>query len=198
MRKITLLGMGPTAYERKVVMDQFTVGEVWSLNNAYNFYGPDFKFDRFYELHNYLYLKDWNPGGGMSSTDHFHRLNTLECPIYVTEPLPLIRKQVDYCPVKVMRHHGTNYFLGSPSLMLAQALYEHDNGDEIEEIRSWGIDTSDPSHSQQRQSWAFWLSKVQERGIKISGSAEGFFTEYEKDDGLRGLREAVGEHICQG
>lgn len=194
-RKITILGMGPTAMERKVVMDQFCVGERWSLNNAYNFYGPEFRFDRFFELHCYRYLHAWKPAADESPIRHFERLNALDCPVYVTEPLPVIRNQVDYNPVQVMRHHQTNYFLGSPSLMLALALYEHDHGHEVEEIRSWGIDTSDPSHAQQRHSWAFWLSKAQARGIRMSGTAQAFFSEYEKDDGLRGLREAVGDQL---
>ena len=146
-RKITILGMGPTAYERKIDMASYCVGEVWSLNNAYAFYKGDLRFDRFFELHKYDYLKDWDPGHNLC---HFEQLNRLECPVYVTQPLPKVRNQVAYNPVDVFEHHDTNYFLGSPSMMLALALWEHDNGQEIEEIRSWGIDTSDPSHAQQR------------------------------------------------
>jgi hypothetical protein len=91
----------------------------------------------------------------------------------------------------VFAHHiggqGSNYFLGSPSLMLALALWEHDRGATIGQIDSWGIDTSDPQHGQQRQSWAFWIGQAMQRGIRFSGTATEFFAEPEKDDGLRGL-----------
>jgi hypothetical protein len=188
MRKITILGMGPSAYERKIHIAEHTTGEVWSLNNAYGFYRGLIKFDRFFELHNWQYLKAWQSG----TECHFSDLEELGCEVWAAQPLPLVRNIKLYPFIDIFRHHGTNYFLGSPSLMLALALYEHDKGQKIEEIRSWGIDTSDPSHSQQRQSWAFWLSKVQERGIKVTGTALQFFAEEEKDEGLRGLREVIG------
>jgi hypothetical protein len=192
-RKITILGMGPSAYERKIDMNRYCIGEKWSLNNAYSFYrSSGIKFDRFFELHKWQYLKTWDNN---STQDHFDALHELGCPVYVNNHLPIIHNQVMYPIGDVFRHFKTNYFLGSPSLMIALALYEHDQGEKIEEIRSWGIDTSDPTHNQQRQSWAYWLSKVQERGIGISGTAFDFASEYEKDDGLRGLREYIGDQL---
>ena len=190
-RQITILGMGPTAYERKIGILDHCIGEKWSLNNAYVFF-EGLKFDRFFELHKYDYLKTWNPG---HSFCHFDQLNKLGCPIYVMEPLPKVRNQVDYNPVEVFRHHDCNYFLGSPSLMLALALYEHEKGDIIDEIRVWGVDTSDPSHAQQRSSWAYWCGRCMAAGITFSGSGLDYMAEYEKDDGLRGLREAIGDNL---
>lgn len=195
-RKITILGMGPTAYERKIDMAGHVVGEVWSLNNAYVFYKPSkgLRFDRFFELHKWDYLKSWNPG---HSGDHFGELNKLGCPVYVSQPLPVIQNQVTYPHVDLFDHFQCNYFLGSPSLMLALAVYEHDQGQEIEEIRVFGVDTSDPSHMQQRQSWTFWLSKATERRIDITGTGADCLCEEEKDDGLRGLREEIGEAVLK-
>lgn len=192
-RTITILGMGPTAHERKIDIARYCEGEIWSLNNAYVFFEGQ-RFDRFFELHKYDYLKTWNPGHSLC---HFDQLNKLGCPIYVTEPLPKIRNQIDYNPVDVFSHHQCNYFLGSPSMMLALALYEHDKGDKLDEIRVWGIDTSDPSHAQQRHSWAYWIGQAISRGITLTGTACDFMTEHENDDGLRGLREAIGDRISE-
>jgi hypothetical protein len=99
----------------------------------------------------------------------------------------------------VFAHHvargASNYFLGSPSLMLALALYEHDSGQPIRQIDSWGIDTSDPQHGQQRQSWSYWLAQAHARGIETGGTSCGYMAEPERDAGLAGLREQVGDYL---
>jgi len=190
-KAITILGMGPSAAERRIDIEKYCSGtEVWSLNNAYLTYPHMIgKFGRFFELHRYEYLKTWECGAPC----HFTELDKLGCEIWRTEALPIIRNQKDFDIVKYCRHFKTNYFLGSPSLMLMVALYEHDMGNKLSEIRSWGIDTSDPSHSQQRQSWAFWIRAAHDRGIKLTGTSVAFYAEAEKDEGLNGLRESVGQ-----
>lgn len=193
-RKITILGMGATAMERRIDIEKYCVGEKWSLNNAYHYYSASgIKFDRFFELHKWAYLKTWD---NLAPVDHFAALHSLGCPVFVMEHIPVVHKQYLYPVADVFRHFKSNYFLGSPSLMLALALYEHDNGETIDEIRAWGIDTNDPSHAQQRHSWAYWISKAQERGITISGTGLEFMSEFENDEGLRGLREAVGDILA--
>ena len=189
MRKITILGMGPSAKIRQVDMANHVIGEVWGLNNGYNTY-PDLMFSRWFELHRYTDLVEEYKG-----QQHFHRIENLHTPCYRLEPLPIIEAQVKYDIVEVFKHFKTNYFLGSPSLMLALALYEHDHGQEIEEIRSWGLDFSDELHAQQKQSWTFWMSKVIDRGIKVSGTAGDFVGEEDNDVGLRGIKENVGKII---
>jgi hypothetical protein len=195
-RKITILGMGPTANERRLdILKYVEDTEIWSLNNAYAVY-PHLKnlWSRYFELHSYDYLKTWNPG---HTGCHFTQLQRLGCPVWRIEPLPMVENQKKYDIVKYCRHFHSNYFLGSPSLMLILALYEHDNGDPVEEIRSYGIDTSDTQHAQQRQSWAWWTGKAQERGIKLTGTALNFQIEPEKDAGLQGLKEKVGSILVK-
>jgi len=195
MRAITILGMGPSAAERRIDIEKYCEGtEIWGLNNGYLTY-PHLrgKWNRYFELHNYEYLKNWECGVKC----HFSALACLNCDVWRTEPLPLVKSQKCFDHVKLCEHFGTNYSLGSPSLMLMLALYEHDTGEEVSEIRSWGIDTSDPSHSQQRSSWAFWISKAMDRGIKMTGTATKFFSEFENDEGLRGLREITGNKIIE-
>lgn len=192
-RKVCILGMGPSAGERRVDIESHCEGfELWGLNNGYISY-PQLqgKWNRFFELHSWDYLKTWKPNAN-TEIDHFRQLKALDCPVWVGNILPVIEKQKVYDFVKVFTHFKTNYFLGSPSLMLALALYEHDHGDEIEEVRSWGIDTSDPTHGQQRASWAYWMRAASDREIKLSGTSKEFMYEFERDDGLRGLREQVG------
>jgi hypothetical protein len=96
-----------------------------------------------------------------------------------------------------LRTHAGNYFLGSPSLMLALALWEHDQGKEIESIQSYGIDTSDARHAQQRQSWAYWVAQCHGRQILTGGTMCDFMHEPEQDGGLRGLREAIGNELAR-
>ena len=195
MRAITILGMGPTSAERRIDIEKYTDGtEIWGLNNGYlTFPQLRGKWSRFFELHNYQYLKTWKSGVEC----HFSELERLGCEVWRNEPLPIITNQKDFKIDEYCQHFKTNYFLGSPSLMLMLALYEHDMGNKLSEVRSWGIDTSDPQHAQQRHSWAFWLSKAQEREIPLTGTATDFFAEYEEDDGLRGLREIVGNRLMK-
>jgi len=208
-RRITILGMGPSAVERKVDIAKYCdTDEVWCLNNGYHNYAHVLPmFTRWFELHSWDYLKEWSEkesgARAIGADDHFDALDKLGCEVMCSVPLPTVRKQtrIDWVSVfTALQNPGAgrlaaNYFLGSPSLMLALACWEHDRGAEIEEIRSWGIDTSDPTHAQQRQSWAYWCSQAHSRGIEMTGTALAFMHEGEKDGGLVGLREEIGDAI---
>lgn len=194
-RRITILGMGPSANERRHDIERYCEGtEIWGLNNGYLKY-PQLRgtWGRFFELHSWKYLRKWESG----VDDHFAAIAALKCPVFVGQPLPLIEDQTVFPFLDVCRHFDSNYFLGSPSLMLMLALYEHDNGNPVEEVRSWGIDTSDPSHGQQRSAWSWWLAHAHNREIKLTGTSTQFMAEHENDDGLRGLREELGATILE-
>lgn len=195
-KRITILGMGPTANERRLDILRYCEGTlIRGLNNAYLVF-PHLRghWDKFYELHAWAYLKDWKAGDGV---DHFAALDALGCEVVTTQPIPLCLRQTRLDVVEMCRALKSNYFLGSPSLMLMHALWDHDldraaGGPGVAYIQSYGIDTNDERHTQQRHSWAYWLRAAQERGIDIGGTALDFFGEYERDDGLRGLREDIG------
>jgi len=193
-RKITILGMGPTAVERRIDIAKYCEGtEIWGLNNGYVTY-PHLhgQWARWFELHSYRYIEHhWKS----NPPNYFADLDNLGCPVWVGQPLPLIQRQERYDFLAVCQHFHTNYFLGSPSLMLMLAIYEHDHGQPVQEIRSWGIDTSDPQHGQQRASWAWWMRSAHDRGIGLQGTSTAFMAEYEQDDGLRGLRERIGNQM---
>lgn len=211
-RRITILGMGPSASERCHDIAKYCEGtEIWSLNNAYNRF-PSLiggGFDRFYELHSWAYLKTWSQGQlpDGSEVDHWGNLAKLGCKVFTGQHIPLVQdqEQIDWDALwrhwhdKVFQYVAAPdcncYFLGSPSIMLAHALYEHDQGDTIEYIQSLGIDTTDGRHQQQRHSWSFWIGQALARGITVGGSACGYMLEFENDEGLRGLRELVNERL---
>ena len=199
-RRITILGMGPSALRKADVIEQFCEGtEVWSLNNAYLMY-PQMrgKFARFFELHSWEYLKSWTPGKYLGEpVDHWAMLEQQECPVYSMGILPIVTNQKTYPAAEVVKQFSASGSLeikGSPSWMLALALYEHANGDPIEYIQSWGIDTSDPSHECQRPSWAQWTLRAEMSGIEIGGTALEFRKEPDNDAGLNGLLEYTLKH----
>jgi len=208
-RRITIVGMGPSAVERKVDIAKYCdTPEVWCLNNGYHNYKHALPmFTRWFELHSWAYLKGWSEkesgARAIGAQDHFDALNQLGCEVFCSEPLPNVSNQhvIDWAVVFADLQEpgdgklGANYFLGSPSLMVALACWEHDNGQEVAEIRTWGIDTSDPSHAQQRQSWSYWCAQAHARGIEMTGTAIAYMCEPEKDAGLIGLREKIGNEI---
>jgi hypothetical protein len=197
-RRITILGMGPSANERRHDILRYVEGsEVWGLNNGYLHFDvlrEAKAFTRYFELHSWRYLSTWTPGKVPDGRDidHWHALNALGCPVYTMQPLPLIEHQVRYPRAAVFGMlRAPVYFLGSPSLMLALAIYEHRNGQPVDYLQSYGIDTSDPDHGQQRQSWAWWTSQAAAAGIEMGGTMLEYQREFEKDEGLRNLRELI-------
>jgi hypothetical protein len=211
-RTITILGMGLSAVERRWDIMRYIEGtEVWSLNNGYLNYSHILpQFSAWFELHEWQYLKVWSEkesgATAIGRRDHFHALDSIGCKVYCTEHLPEVRNQerIDWVEVFTALQNdggktmlGANYFLGSPSLMICLALYQHDKGDTVKEIRSFGIDTNDGQHAQQRASWAYWCAQAHARGIEMTGTALNFMLEAENDKGLIGLREQIGNEIAK-
>lgn len=204
-RHIVILGMGGTALRKADAIENWLPDgcEPWSLNNAYLFY-PSLReshgFARFFELHSWNYLRTWSPGktDDGKDIDHWRHLDELGCDVYRAQPLPVVRRQMQYPFPAVIRHFGgVLYTLGSPSLMLALAIWEHDQGETIRQIDSYGIDTADPSHSQQRHPWAVWTHRALDRGITMGGTSMAYLGEHDGDDGLNGLDEHIRRMIAE-
>jgi len=199
-RRITLLGMGESGYTRKHDILRYCEGtEIWGMNNCYNFYpGMQDKWTRYFELHPYNYLKTWDAGANVKC--HFSELDKLSCTITVLETLPIIRKQEGYPLLDMCRQQNKdNYFLGTPSLLLRMALYEHDTkeGGAIEYIQSYGIDQRDGRHAQQRTAWAYWLHSIMDRGIDLGGTSASFMAERDNDIPFNDLKLQIGQVLAK-
>lgn len=202
-RRITILGMGPTAFRKADCIEQYLEGtEVWSMNNAYLTFPSLFHnkgFDRFYEIHSWSYLQQWNPGNqsGMQ-IDHFATLQQLGCPVFTVDRLPVIPDQRPLPYVDIVKAFGEQVEIkGTPSWMLAHALLEHAQGNKIEYIQSYGIDTEDERHKGQRPSWAQWCVTAEALGIKLGGTMTAFRNVPEDDEGLDGLLDLTKNIIKQ-
>jgi len=200
-RHVVILGMGATALRKADYIEQVCPDgcEVWSLNNAYAFF-PNLakakRFTRFFELHEFGYLKTWKAGENERGEpiDHFRTLDSLGCPVYVTQPLPMVRNQVQYPYGDVFESSGgLLYTLGSPTLMLALAVHEHKTGQTIERIDSYGIDTMDERHRQQRAPWAVWTHSALWSGITMGGTSMAYVSEIDQDEGMKNLGPYVSE-----
>jgi hypothetical protein len=171
-RAITIMGMGGSATGKLEI-----IGECWSLNNAYNRF-PGLEFDRMYDIHDIELARRTVPN--KQGHDHFTRLDMLNCPVYMQSSVPQIQQSRPYPLDAIACHFRTNYFIGSPSYMLAHALYEG-----VRHIRVYGIDQSDELHKQQRQAWTFWLAKAQTMGVRVDGS-HNWLNEWDVDgEGLQ-------------
>jgi len=73
--------MGQSASERRWDIWRYCQGtEIWGLNNGYlKFPQLRGKWGRYFELHRWEYVKDWESG----VKDHFRALDQLDCPVYV-------------------------------------------------------------------------------------------------------------------
>ena len=150
------------------------------------------RIGRIYEMHGWDYLRnEFKPRELSGETvDHFDALRNLGCEVWTGGVLPLIPQDRQHVvPFEDMaRHFKTRFFLGSPSLMLAHALYEHVKGTvPLAEVRTWGIDTLDSQHQQQRVSWAWWCSKAASLGVALTGSALNWQGMKDNDGGLEWL-----------
>ena len=196
-RRITLLGMGESGFTRKHDILRYCEGtEIWGMNNCYNFY-PNMtdKWTQYFELHPYSYLKTWDAGGGAC---HFTALTALACPITVLEPLPIIRNQRRFPLMEMCRHQNLdNYFLGTPCLMLRMVLYEHQMGEQVDYVQSYGIDQRDGRHAQQRTAWAYWMKGITDAGIDVGGTSAVFMAERDNDIPFNELREKIGLELAK-
>ena len=173
-KSITLLGMGRSSKQNLELC-----GEVWGLNNGYDVYGS-IKFDKFFALHDMSRLTTWHPNPWQN--DHITRLDMMGCPIMMQETQKRVRQSRAYPIGDLCRFFSTNYFIGSPSYMLALAIYEG-----ASHIRTYGFDHLDAQHAQQRSAWTYWMAQAQNHGVKIDGT-NVWLGEYDIDHGLTGLR----------
>lgn len=191
-RTITILGFGDSAraLQRAGTLREQCVGEVWTLNNAWECFGDGLRADRWFALHTDEAIE--KTYRGPSGHDPWTRLDMAGCDVFMqSAPHQRVRRSRPYPFREVFGKFGTNFFLGSPALMLALAIYEG-----VRHVRTWGLDMADARHQQQRTSWAWWVHEAMVRGVTFSGTALNFLREIDIDEGLRGLRERVATEMA--
>lgn len=194
MRKITIIGFGTSAQQHPDLAAACEGREIWTMNHYWatkKFYS--LKYDRIFALHtvdaiNETYTDEMKH-------DPWTMLDFAGCPVFMRYPdTSRVRAAVEYPFRQVFQYHETNYCLGSPSYMMALALYEG-----VRDIETWGIDMLDDQHRYQLQSWIWWCKRVHELGAKIGGSGLAWMFQpgQEQDKGLVGLREWIGDELAQ-
>lgn len=181
-KAVTILGFGPSSREQ---MDR--VGEIWSLNNAYETYSDDsMKWcTRLFEMHtfgpraggwwdkvaayqglaklpnrNNLYAAD-----GRRHVDHLNALALNGIRIILQEPHPEIAHSEAYPLADVEAATGAKMWTGTPGYMIALAICEGYN-----HIRIYGFDQMDKEHVVQRESLVFWCGMAVGRNIRLDGA----------------------------
>jgi hypothetical protein len=176
-KAVTILGMGASA-----AGDVQAIGEVWSMNDAYQVFtheGKPAAFSLFFEIHDMLYARNFR-SGKCPTDNHFERLNGLGCPVMMRDVVPEIERSIRFPIERVLSAVGTDFLRGTPAFMLAYAIfmgYSH--------IRVYGIDQMDDGHKYQRESWAHVVGVGIGRGIDFSGVFR-FVEQPENDIGLQG------------
>jgi len=176
-RAVTILGMGASA-----AGNVETIGEVWSLNDAYQCFSVNGglpKFDMFFELHDLAYARTFKSKANPAH-DHFTRIDMLGCPVMMREIVPEIKGSIRFPVERVLSFLGSEFLRGSPSYMLAYALFMG-----FTHIRVFGVDQMDEGHKYQRESWAHIVGIGIGRGVEFSGVYK-FMDAPELDAGLDG------------
>ena len=197
-RRITILGMGPSANERRFDIAHYVEGtEVWGLNNGMLKFPGFTRWARWYEVHALDYLDGWARKYHGGLVPYCRMIDALDVPVYRSEILPSVRNQIEFPELEMCVNFGCNFWDGTPTRMFAHAIFEHDKGDTIEEIQSYGIDMQDDQHAAQLPAWMFWLGQAQSRGIKTGGTARARMDGAESDEGTAALRGRIAEQMAQ-
>lgn len=137
--------------------------EIWGLNRCYTYLK---RWDRHYEVHE----KELTSGQtGQREGDYFERLTKTGMPIYMQHPDPALPHAKQLPTQEMIAHFERDYFTTSIAYMIAHAVYEHDLGDTIKELKMFGVDMSAYSeYSFQRPCVEYWLGVAEGRGIKVT------------------------------
>lgn len=181
-KAVTILGMGASSRGNFE-----TIGEVWSLNDAYacfthNNCAP--RFDRYFELHELDYVRKFK-SAAVPHQNHLTRIDMLGCPVMMRDEVPEVKLSERFPIERVLSYLGTDFLRGSPAYMLAYAMFMN-----YTHIRVFGIDQMDEGHKYQRESWAHMVGLGVGRGIQFSGVFK-FMDAPEQDTGLIGWIENV-------
>lgn len=172
-KSVTLVGFGPSG------ANVDAIGEVWSLNNCYDSFPENLMqhVTRIYEMHmEHKRNREIAKDGNMHFW-HLDQLGKLGHRIVMQNALPQITGSEMYPLQDIIKRFGLAYFHGTPTLMLAHAIY-----DGYTHIRCFGFDQMDFEHRKQRECFAYWVGMAMGMGIQMSGA----FTFFEEDKRIYG------------
>jgi len=176
-RKIAIIGKAPSSVGLAPYEDP--AWEVWILNTLGHAREVP-RWDRQFELHD-LKLTQAKEYG-----DYYQWLTKQTRPVYLRdEPPKEFAGGIRYPLGAILDHFshlaGRTYLTNTVSLMVALALYEHENGQPISDIGMWGVDMAQhglkgaghvgwftSEYARQRPSVEYWIGVAEGKGIKVT------------------------------
>lgn len=140
--------------------------EIWGINNCYRDLP---RVDRMFEIHPiFTDGKIWYRRGlaefrGVTVDQYLKELDDLNVPVYVQQPIPLIRKSIAFPLEYILREFNRRYFTCSVSYMMALAINLR-----VEEIGIYGVNMATNEYHQQRPGAEYWIGRAEGLGVKVS------------------------------
>jgi hypothetical protein len=175
MRKIALIGSAPSSVRRAPYHDKNW--EIWACSPGAVMIPP--RIDRFFEMH------AWRPENPCCEPTYVNKLKTLECPIYMVNPVPELPQSLPYPKAEVLgwsygtvrdrqgrerpAYFNANDFGSTLSWMLAMAIIEVSNDPEGGEIGLWGVDmAAGEEYGPQKDGCLALIHVAKSLGIRIA------------------------------
>ena len=157
MNKIAIIGTATTSIEMADRLDDSWI--IYSCNGAFN---QIKRTDLHFELHDIDYLKRLQPP---AVPEYFEFLKAGGDKVMLNKAYKEFPDALIYPLKKILGYFGSPYFNNTIALMLAHALYNHDN---ISDISLIGVDMAgDGEYAGQRSCCEFYLGYARARGIRI-------------------------------
>ena len=181
LRKIACIGKAPSSVGLAPYEDPSW--EVWILNTLGHANEVP-RWDRQFELHDLELTKD------KAYNDYYPWLTRQTRPVFVRDDPPAeFKNGVRYPLGKIQQHFahlaGRGYLTNTVSLMIALALWEHDQGQKVSDIALYGVDMAQHAlagaghvgwftseYARQRPSVEYWLGIAEGKGIKVTIPAQ--------------------------
>lgn len=175
-RKIAIIGKAPSSVALAPYGDPSW--DVWILNTLGHANEVP-RWDRQFELHDLELTKAKEYG------DYYQWLANQTRPVYLRDEPPKDFKAGVRFPLGLIQNHlsylaGRSYLTNTVSLMVALAIYEHENGQPISDIGLWGVDMAQHAlrgaghvgwftseYARQRPSVEYWIGVAEGKGIRV-------------------------------
>ena len=174
MRKIALIGSAPSSVRRAPYHDKSW--EIWGCSPGA--IAACTRVDRWFEMHG------WRPENPCCEANYVNKLKTLDCPIFMVNPVPELPQSQAYPKEAVLgwsygtmrdqhgrerpAHFNPNDFGSTLSWMLAMAIIEVAEDPEGGEIGLWGVDmAAGEEYGPQKDGCLALIHIAKSIGIKI-------------------------------